>query len=531
MLKALFKKQMLELNQGFFQDRKNGTVRSKAGAFVSIFLFAVLMIGVIGGIFLYLSNSLSVLITAGMSWMYFLIMGLISIALGIFGSVFNTYASLYQAKDNDLLLALPIPVRYILTVRLAGVYIMGLMYSMVVFIPALIVYYMKAELDAGKIICSLWFALLISLFVLVLSCVLGWVVAKISTKLKHKSLMTVVLSIGFMAAYYFVYFKANEMINNLIANALQTEISIKNKAYFLYATGQAAAGDVLFICIVTVVVFLILALTVWAMSRSFIAIATASDVSDKKVYTEKRVKARSVQEALLAKEMGKFLSSPNYILNCSLGTLFLIIAGAALIIKGAWIRNMLIIKMGWGADFTSVLIAGGICAVVSMNDITAPSISLEGKNLWIGQSLPVTAVQILKSKLNLHLLLTEIPALFCGICAYIACRPSFMVGMLLILVPMMYGLLCAAFGLMLNLKHPNLNWTNEVVAVKQSMNVLAVILGGWIMITVLGVGYMAVYESTSPLTFLLICFALFTLLSAIILRWLFTRGAKVFEKL
>ena len=35
---------------------------------------------------------------------------MIALALGIFGSVFNTFASLYQAKDNDLLLSLPIPI-------------------------------------------------------------------------------------------------------------------------------------------------------------------------------------------------------------------------------------------------------------------------------------------------------------------------------------------------------------------------------------------------------------------------------------
>ena len=35
--------------------------------------------------------------------LYFLIMGMIAIALGTFGSVFNTYSGLYLSKDNDLL--------------------------------------------------------------------------------------------------------------------------------------------------------------------------------------------------------------------------------------------------------------------------------------------------------------------------------------------------------------------------------------------------------------------------------------------
>ena len=45
------------------------------------------------------------------SWLYFALMGGLGLCLGAFGSVFNTFSSLYLAKDNDLLLSLPIPVQ------------------------------------------------------------------------------------------------------------------------------------------------------------------------------------------------------------------------------------------------------------------------------------------------------------------------------------------------------------------------------------------------------------------------------------
>ena len=40
-----------------------------------------------------------------------------------------------------------------------------------------------------------------------------------------------------------------------------------------------------------------------------------------------------------------------------------------------------------------------------MNDMTAPSVSLEGKSLWLMQSLPVTPWQVLRAKLTMQLLL------------------------------------------------------------------------------------------------------------------------------
>ena len=91
----------------------------------------------------------------------------------------QTYSGLYLSKDNDLLLSMPIPIRSILTIRLASVYLMGLMYSAIVMLPAVIVYWIEVEATPLTIVGPVLLILLISLLVLILSCVLGWCVAKI----------------------------------------------------------------------------------------------------------------------------------------------------------------------------------------------------------------------------------------------------------------------------------------------------------------------------------------------------------------
>ena len=152
MLKALMKKQLMELNQSLFVNMKSGERKPRAKVILSITMFAVLMIVIIGGIFWQMAESMSPLIKAGAGWLYMLIMAAVSVALGTFGSVFNTYASLYLAKDNDLLLSMPIPVSVLLTSRLLGVYLMGLLYSGIVILPAVIVYWAVGggRCDAGK---------------------------------------------------------------------------------------------------------------------------------------------------------------------------------------------------------------------------------------------------------------------------------------------------------------------------------------------------------------------------------------------
>ena len=126
MLGLLLKKQLTEVFRSYFYDAKKNKMRSKPAIALWIVFFVVIMVGVLGGMFTVLSLSLcGSLVMADMGWLYFVLMGGIAILLGAFGSVFNTYAGLYLAKDNDLLLSLPIPVGTIMAARLLNVFLLS----------------------------------------------------------------------------------------------------------------------------------------------------------------------------------------------------------------------------------------------------------------------------------------------------------------------------------------------------------------------------------------------------------------------
>ena len=244
MLKVLLKKQIAEVFRSYFYDAKKNRMRSKKAIAAWIIFFLVVMIGLLGGIFTGLSLSVcETLAQLDMGWLYFLLMGGIAVMLGAFGSVFNTYSGLYLAKDNDLLLSLPIPVRTIMTARLLNVWLMGSMYSAVVLVPALAVYWVKAGASVSRIICGLLLLVIVTVIVLLLSCVLGWVVAKISVRLKNRSFITVFISLFFVGAYYFFYFKANGFIREFLLNAVSYGEKIKGSAWLLYAFGTIGEGS------------------------------------------------------------------------------------------------------------------------------------------------------------------------------------------------------------------------------------------------------------------------------------------------
>ena len=531
MLKTLLRKQIAEIFRNYYYDPKKNRARSKGATIAYIVLFAFLMIGVLGGMFTGLSIALcGALHEAGMDWMYFALMGLLAVFLGAFGSVFNTYSGLYLAKDNDLLLSMPIPVRYIMLSRLLSVYLMGALYSGVVIIPAVIVYWAVVPLNAAIVIGSLWLLLVISFIVMTLSCVLGWVVAKISLKLKNKSFITVIVSLAFIGAYYFFYFKAQSMIADLLANAVLYGKAIKDSAYPVYAFGRVAMGDWAAMAAVGAVVAACFALTWAAISRSFIRIATSSGHTARKAYRERRAAVRSQDRALLSKELSRFAASPNYILNCGLGTLFLVAAGVAMLVKGGNLVNVLSM-IGLKAGALPVLACAALCIVASMNDMAAPSVSLEGKTLWLSQSLPIDPWKILRAKLNVQLLLTSLPMLFASICVLIVWQGTVLENVLILLLPQLYVLFSALFGLSIGLKRPNFTWTNEIVPIKQSMSVAFALLGGWLYAIALGGLFLLVKTPINPALYMLAFAAATAAASAALYFWLKKRGSRLFAVL
>ena len=491
MLKLLLKKQLAEIFRNYFYDPKKNRARSKAGIIGYILLFVIIMVGMLGGMFTALSLSLCAPLSAtGMDWLYFSLMGLLAILLGTFGSVFNTFSCLYLSKDNDLMLSLPIPVNVLMVSRLLTVYLMGVMYSIVVILPAVIVYWITASASAGAIFGCLLLMLLISVFILTLSCTLGWVVAKINLKLKNKSFITVIVSLAFFGGYYFFYFKAQTLIQDLLANAAGCAAKIKGAAYPLYLFGRVGIGDWAAMLIVSAVVFALFAIVWVLISRSFLKIAASSGKTEKRVYKEKAMKPKSISGALLEKEFRRFTSSPVYMLNCGLGILLLPIVGVALLWKGGTIISVLNGVFGAKASCTPLILCAVVCLLASMNDMAACSVSLEGKTLWLVQSLPVTPWQILDAKLRLQLLLTFVPALFCFVCLPFIYPYSPLELLITAFVLLVSVLLFALFDLALGLKTANLSWTTEMTPIKPSASAVFAMLGGIAYTILLCAGFM-----------------------------------------
>ena len=161
--------------------------------------------------------------------------------------------------------------------------------------------------------------------------------------------------------------------------------------------------------------------------------------------------------------------------------------------------------------------------------MAVPSVSLEGKNIWVLQSLPVDPWNTLRAKLLVQILVTGVPALFCDICMFIVVKGGILEMFLALLVSGLFVTFMAMVGLVLGLKMPNLTWTNENAPIKQSISVIIAMLGGWILCAGMGRLYLIGGWFIGAVVYLTIVAVLFAGLGIVCYLWMKKRGTEIFR--
>ena len=542
MFKALLKKQLREVMSTFTAGGKNKSKKKKAmgtAGFVVLFVFLFLSLALaFGGMSFLFADSM---LPLGLDWLFFALMGIVGLVISVVGSVFTTYSMLYKAKDNEMLLAMPIPPKTILSVRMLGVFLLNFVFELTALGPAMLVYFIKKGMEAKTLISCLLMLLVMGMVILVLCCVLGWVVALISAKLKNKSVITALISLTLMGAYYIFYFRLSETLQDLAANAIQTGETIKNSAYVFYIFGNACTGDLKSLLLFTAGAAVLFFITLKVLSANFIKIATTGDSSGKKISKDAAnimvysaaSKTSSVKKTLVKRELKHFVSSATYMLNAGLGSVFMLAAAVLLVVKSADIRILVetFSLLGPVAKILPAAAAGVILTITSMNTLTAPSISLEGKSLWIVRSMPLPARDVLASKLYAHLVITLPPALLMTAVACWVLGFDASLWIQLLLFTVLAVLAEALAGLALNLKMPKLDWTVEAVPVKQSAPVVIMIFAGMVLTLVLGFAYYKLFNTAFAAYFLPILVGVFALIDGGLALWTLKKGTRLFEEL
>lgn len=530
MFKTLLLARMGTLFKPMF-GRTNSAKKRGLGFKLFIAIFSIYLVGcfafMFGSLFQALVKPLSM---AKLEWLYFALMGILVITICFFGTVFSTQSQLYDAKDNELLLSMPIPTKYILASRMAMILLLSYTIEALIVIPAGVVFCLYETVTAPIVLCFIGVIIILPFLVLTITCIFGWILAFVSSKLRNKNIITMIFSLGFLFVYFAVYSKIQTYINTLIQHGEEIAHVIEKTVYPIYHMGKAigegnfiSLGLFAICCLVPFIVMYII------LSESFIKITTAKKGAARIKYKEHIMKAQSVNKALIGKEIKHFISNPMYMLNAGLGLVLMLVIAGIIVIKGEKIIELFDMAPEL-KNYFAPLVAVSLATCCFPNIISAPSISLEGRNLWIYQSLPVDAGKLLTVKAYMHIVISLPFIVIAATVCNVAMSTTILIRILLYLLPIAVTFFVAFFGVTINLKFPKFDWVNETLAVKQGISSLITTFSGFGVIISLGVFYLFVVADKITLeVYLLDCTILLFLISRLLYHYLITRGKRIFE--
>ncbi len=527
MLRALFRKQVMAFAAFFTVSGRDGRRRSR-----SMILLWALLAAYMGAMLVVMSGAtawgiFSALLPMGLGWLGFALMGLAAVAAAAVCCAFFAWSGIYQARDNELLLSLPIPPWQILLSRVSWLYLMALALTAGMFLPAAAVYQYLAGFQPVALACGLVLTAVLPLLAAALSCLMGFLIALAAARVRRRAPVVAALSLLGVAGLYWGVFQLQSALGALAEQGEALGGTV-GRLLPLRLMGRSALGDLGALADFTVLSCLAAWLTWKLLSANFASALSARRGERRTRYRERPHRRRSPAGALLARELARFTASPAYMLNCGMGVAFMLAAIAALLVKGEALRA-LAEQVPLLAEVPAV--CAGAAMLVAMAPISGPSVSLEGRELWIIRSLPVTGKTALQAKINLHLMVVCPPALALTV---LGCRTlgvgwgQTLLGVVLVLA---MAALSAGAGLWANLLWPNLTWTSETVAVKQGMGTLAGMLVPVIALAALAGLYAALGRVLGVTAYLAAAAALTAGLAGAALGWVLRRGAARWEAL
>ncbi len=463
--------------------RGRGRLKSLTGAgVIALFAFVALYISATYSVML-----LEVLAPLGMESLLFIYMGIGAVVGGLLYTVFAVKSVVFGGKDNDLMLALPVPSTMLMISRVLAIYLENLVFSFFVLVPAGVCCAIMTGAGVGHTV-GFWVRTLIAALALplldcALSVIIGAILALFSSKVSKKPVGQHIFMALFLVVVFWFSFNLNGLLANLAANAQQAKDSL-DWAFPMVWMAEGILGDwgkLLAFLICCVAAFAVVVIVLGALYRK--AVTAFQAKSARSDYRLSRLQGKSQMKALLSKEARRFFGTPGYFWNGAMGLILLLVLGVLALVRRE-------VVLSFAGMLPSLPVAGAVIGFcLSTCIISSPSVSLEGHNFWILREAPVGAARLVWAKTGFQIILAAPCALFAVVCLSVAAALPLWQGVILALFALVFVVGQACFGMLMGLAFPKLDAVNDTVVVKQSlaslltmfcpMGALAVIAGGY----------------------------------------------------
>ena len=491
-------------------------------------------LALLAGLCLYLSGVYSFslggqLAQAGCLELLLSMMPAAAVIAGLACTAFAAQGVVFGGRDADFLLSMPVSALAVLLAKLTALYVENLLLCAFLMLPAGAAWLwfgggggalFLVRLAAGT--------LFLALLPTVLSLAGGYLLSWLGARLGNRKLVNLALCVLLTAGILLLALRLNGLVGDLAAGALGAGEgeSVWSLPFRLFQRGVCGQWGELGLFSLGCLAPAALAAGIFAGSYRRVLTGLHSH-GRRGSFRLGRLRAAGRRRALLRKEAGRYFGTPIYLFNTGIGLVLLPIMGIAAAVMGGKLQALL---APLGLPLLA-LAAAAMGAALSTVAVTASSISLEGRTLWILKSSPVPAGEVLDSKAGFQLLL-EAPCLLVGGAGLAwGLGLSAAEGALLLLAGGAFACFTALLGLTVNLLFPKLDAVSDMAVVKQSMSAMLATLGGMAAAAVWGLAVWALAGKLGEAAALAACALVLLALCALLYRWLHTRGVRRFAEL
>ena len=460
----------------------------------------------------------------------------------IIEGIYKTGPLIFNCKDDQLLLSLPISRRTVLFVRVFKFYVFEVVFNSLFLLPIMIAYIRWAPaIDWTYYLTSIIMLFMLPIIPIVISCIFGVISASLTSRFKYKNIAQIIISMVLLIGILYGSYKMDDFIEYLMVHATSVNEIITKIYYpagmYVKLITEFNVIDLITFMVVNIIIF---GGALFILSKVYFKINSRL----KKVTTNKKVsfdnlviKARTKYRALIRKELNTFFKTPVFIVNSGFALVLFILC--AIIVSINFDDVLPLLTDPEGINLSKDMVMNNLSIMIFvllsfgayMTSITNSLISLERKNINILKSLPIKVKTILMSKVYACLIITT-PVLLVGdMLLFIVFKIAIIEAVLLVILSILIPLVSHFIGLLVNLKYPKLDAENSTEIVKQSISsFISVMIGMILLITTVAIVTNIVGIIKAPLI-LAIAVIIYLLIDIVLYLCLISKGVKEFNSL
>lgn len=471
------------LTEGMNPFRVSGKKQTR---FTKIGLPLLVGIMVMFGMGVYGESMMEPLAETGMEYVVLSIFVVFMALFTLMEGIYKSSGLLFNCRDDDLVLALPIKKSTVFLLRMFKLYLFQVMINVLFLAPVMLVYAFRVGAGGAFYLSSVVALLILPILPVVIACIIGGITAFFATKFKLKNLIQISLTTLVLLGVLYVSFNTGNMMAAFAQNAGSINEAILN----FYYPAKQYLSLVLNYNIVDLLIFIVtnvglMILIVWAFGKIYYQInSRARIVKNATKKHQYKIEKHRPTLALIKKEISRFVNSPVFVINAGFGLVLYLVACIVISFNmDGWLSGIAAMEIeGFSANqvmnYVPAAVFGLIIAMSMMTSITSSMISLEGRSFNILKSLPVSPVKIVMGKV-LAAMVVMVPLFLIGdLIVFVRFGFDFWQCLMILVASVMMPMIAELIGIIVNLKYPKMDAKDDVEVVKQSMSsMIAVFIG------------------------------------------------------